>query len=147
MCMLCGLSHFLRMVTPDQQPKWNALDGKIDRRSHTAEYTIVDKVPRYTWDTTSTLWHLICTISARYLCPHSCRNPMGRTGMIGRGLLGKWGPNHAADPVVTRYIVYSEIQRIHSLYTFELAGHFCKWGDDKQINQHCKHITGIAEAI
>ena len=31
------------------------------------------------------------------------RNPMGRTGMIGRGLLGRWGPNHAADPVVTRY--------------------------------------------
>ncbi len=23
--------------------------------------------------------------------------------MIGRGLLGKWGPNHAADPVVTRW--------------------------------------------
>ena len=31
------------------------------------------------------------------------RNPVGRTGMIGRGLLGRWGPNHAADPVVTRY--------------------------------------------
>ena len=33
------------------------------------------------------------------------RNPVGRTGMIGRGLLGKWGPNHAADPLVTRYII------------------------------------------
>lgn len=31
------------------------------------------------------------------------RNPKGRTGMIGRGLLGKYGPNHAADPIVTRY--------------------------------------------
>ena len=30
------------------------------------------------------------------------RNPIGRTGMRGRGLLGKWGPNHAADPVVLR---------------------------------------------
>jgi len=30
------------------------------------------------------------------------RNPIGRTGMKGRGLLGKWGPNHAADPIVTR---------------------------------------------
>jgi ADP-ribose pyrophosphatase len=30
------------------------------------------------------------------------RNPRGRTGMRGRGLLGKWGPNHAADPIVTR---------------------------------------------
>ena len=33
----------------------------------------------------------------------NCRNPIGRTGMVGRGLLGRWGPNHAADPVVTRY--------------------------------------------
>ena len=30
------------------------------------------------------------------------RNPMGRTGLQGRGLLGRWGPNHAADPIVTR---------------------------------------------
>ena len=30
-------------------------------------------------------------------------NPRGRTGMAGRGYLGKWGPNHAADPIVTRF--------------------------------------------
>ena len=30
-------------------------------------------------------------------------NPRGRTGLCGRGLLGKWGPNHAADPIVTRW--------------------------------------------
>ena len=30
------------------------------------------------------------------------RNPCGRTGMRERGLLGKYGPNHAADPIVTR---------------------------------------------
>jgi ADP-ribose pyrophosphatase len=29
-------------------------------------------------------------------------NPRGRTGMAGRGLLGKWGPNFAADPIITR---------------------------------------------
>mmetsp|Transcript_23629 Transcript_23629/g.59918 ORF Transcript_23629/g.59918 Transcript_23629/m.59918 type:complete len:409 (+) Transcript_23629:580-1806(+) len=29
-------------------------------------------------------------------------NPRGRTGTSGRGLLGKWGPNHAADPIVLR---------------------------------------------
>lgn len=27
-------------------------------------------------------------------------NPMGRTGLAGRGLLGRWGANHAADPIV-----------------------------------------------
>lgn len=31
------------------------------------------------------------------------RNPCGRTGLSDRGSLGKWGPNHAADPIVTRY--------------------------------------------
>ena len=30
-------------------------------------------------------------------------NPRGRTGLAGRGMLGRWGPNHAADPVVTRW--------------------------------------------
>ena len=30
-------------------------------------------------------------------------NPWGRTGLTGRGVLGKWGPNHAADPLVTRW--------------------------------------------
>jgi len=29
-------------------------------------------------------------------------NPLGRTGTKGRGLLGKWGPNNAADPIVLR---------------------------------------------
>jgi len=30
-------------------------------------------------------------------------NPFGRTGMAERGYLGKWGPNFAADPIVTRF--------------------------------------------
>lgn len=28
---------------------------------------------------------------------------MGRTGIKNRGLLGRWGPNHAADPIITRW--------------------------------------------
>jgi ADP-ribose pyrophosphatase len=31
-------------------------------------------------------------------------NMHGRTGIVGRGILGKWGANHAADPLVTRWI-------------------------------------------
>jgi ADP-ribose pyrophosphatase len=58
------------------RPNFNAIDGKVDRRSHEGIYEIVDGVPR---------------------------NPFGRTGMCGRGLLGRWGPNHAADPIVTRW--------------------------------------------
>jgi ADP-ribose pyrophosphatase len=32
-------------------------------------------------------------------------NPRGRTGLQNRGTLGKWGPNHAGDAIVTRYNV------------------------------------------
>ncbi|XP_074642546.1 ADP-ribose pyrophosphatase, mitochondrial-like [Tubulanus polymorphus] len=56
--------------------KFNELDLNVDRRSHNGPYLIENGLPR---------------------------NPVGRTGMIGRGLLGRWGPNHAADPIVTRW--------------------------------------------
>jgi ADP-ribose pyrophosphatase len=59
-----------------QSAKWNQLDGTVDRRSHCGEYAVVNGFPR---------------------------NPWGRTGLRGRGLLGRWGPNHAADPIVTRW--------------------------------------------
>lgn len=45
-------------------------------------------------------------------------NPMGRTGLMGRGQLGRWGPNHAGDPIVTRYtlpfsvIAYAELAKL-----------------------------------
>lgn len=58
------------------QPKFNEIDGKIDRRSHTGKYLVENERPM---------------------------NPCGRTGVNGRGKLGRWGPNHAADPVVTRW--------------------------------------------
>ena len=40
------------------------------------------------------------------------RNPAGRTGMTDRGLLGKWGPNHAADPIVTRWDSAHRLQMV-----------------------------------
>lgn len=33
---------------------------------------------------------------------HRFKNPGGKTGIRGRGELGRWGPNHAADVIVTR---------------------------------------------
>jgi len=58
------------------KPKWNTLDGDINRASHQGEYLVEEGRPL---------------------------NIMGRTGLNGRGVLGKWGPNHAADPIVTRW--------------------------------------------
>lgn len=59
-------------------PQWNQLDGVVDRRSHITGGYRID--------------------------PHlGPLNPIGRTGLRGRGLLGRWGPNHAADPIITRW--------------------------------------------
>ncbi|KFM81109.1 ADP-ribose pyrophosphatase, mitochondrial, partial [Stegodyphus mimosarum] len=62
------------------QPKWNQEDGGIDRRSFDQnkqiKYDVVNGYPL---------------------------NPRGRTGLSGRGRLGRWGPNHAVDAVVTRW--------------------------------------------
>lgn len=57
-------------------PKFNERDGEVERTSWNGLYVVENGRPR---------------------------NPAGRTGLTGRGLLGRWGPNHAADPVVTRW--------------------------------------------
>uniref|UniRef100_A0A5S6Q1W6 Nudix hydrolase domain-containing protein n=1 Tax=Trichuris muris TaxID=70415 RepID=A0A5S6Q1W6_TRIMR len=57
-------------------PKFNSLDGNVDRRSRNGTYKVVGGRPI---------------------------NPVGRTGLSGRGVLGKWGPNHAVDVIVSRW--------------------------------------------
>lgn len=64
------------ITSPKHDMKFNTRDGKVNRVSYYGSYEIVNGFPM---------------------------NPVGRTGINGRGLLGKWGPNHAADPVVTRW--------------------------------------------
>jgi ADP-ribose pyrophosphatase len=54
--------------------------------------------------------HKIPNLASRFsyhpltLSPESNRplNPFGRTGLQGRGKLYNWGPNHAADPILSR---------------------------------------------
>ncbi|XP_018570903.1 ADP-ribose pyrophosphatase, mitochondrial [Anoplophora glabripennis] len=70
---------------PSFKPKWNELDGDVNRKSHTGSYSISDGRPL---------------------------NPEGRTGIRGRGVLGKWGPNHAADPIVTRWKVEDGVKQL-----------------------------------
>ncbi|CAF3699945.1 unnamed protein product, partial [Rotaria socialis] len=58
--------------------KFNQVDGQVDRTSYTGSYEVDGETNRP-------------------------KNPQGRTGLSGRGLLGRWGPNHAGDPLVTRW--------------------------------------------
>lgn len=78
-------------IGPNFKPKWNQLDGNVNRISYVKQYDIYQNYPL---------------------------NPIGRTGLKGRGFLGRWGPNHAADPIVTRWkrkdgiIVHHEISKL-----------------------------------
>ncbi|KRX83187.1 ADP-ribose pyrophosphatase, mitochondrial [Trichinella sp. T6] len=64
------------IAQPGFEPKFNQIDGAINRISYCGKYSILNGRPL---------------------------NPVGRTGMSGRGCLGRWGPNHAVDPIVTRW--------------------------------------------
>ena len=44
------------------------------------------------------------------------KNPMGRTGMWGPGLLGKNGPNQAADPIFTRWTQITIFPLLKAIY-------------------------------
>ncbi|XP_064456636.1 ADP-ribose pyrophosphatase, mitochondrial-like isoform X2 [Ornithodoros turicata] len=89
----------------DFSPRWNALDGKVDRSSHEGPYEVRGGVPL---------------------------NPHGRTGLAGRGRLGRWGPNHAADPIVTRWkrdvhgnVVHHDITQLPVLQFVAVARKDC----------------------
>ncbi|ODM99027.1 ADP-ribose pyrophosphatase, mitochondrial [Orchesella cincta] len=57
--------------------KWNQEDGAVNRKSHHGNYLIdAEGYPL---------------------------NPAGRTGLKGRGRLGRWATNHAADCIITRF--------------------------------------------
>ncbi|VDL92704.1 unnamed protein product [Schistocephalus solidus] len=65
--------------------KFNSVDRLINRTSHLGKYAIDEHgLPL---------------------------NPCGRTGIQGRGCLRYWGPNHAADPIVSRWKVNSADKR------------------------------------
>uniref|UniRef100_A0AC34G405 Nudix hydrolase domain-containing protein n=1 Tax=Panagrolaimus sp. ES5 TaxID=591445 RepID=A0AC34G405_9BILA len=57
--------------------KFNQVDGKLNRKSHMGDYKLDES--------------------------GAPLNPEGRTGLRGRGILGRWGPNHAVDPLVSRF--------------------------------------------
>lgn len=66
----------LKVDDPSFKPNFNSLDGNVNRMSHIGTYKIVNNLPL---------------------------NPFGRTGIKGRGMLGRFGPNHAADPIVSTW--------------------------------------------
>lgn len=66
----------LKHDDPSFNPKFNKLDGNVNRVSHVGAYRVVNNLPI---------------------------NPFGRTGITGRGILGRYAVNHAADPIVSTW--------------------------------------------
>lgn len=70
---------------PEFKPKFNDIDGDINRVSYFGVYSLKNGMPL---------------------------NPFGRTGIAGRGILGRFGPNHAADPIVSTWKLDENKQKV-----------------------------------
>jgi len=98
-----------RSSAPADQVSWNvAADGY----QPVEDFTHPDVAEQPVWadpPTDQVDWAAVA-VRAEEVSVHKVRidpegrplNPLGRTGITGRGILGKWGPNPAADPLVTR---------------------------------------------
>lgn len=51
-------------------------------------------------------------------------NPYAPTGIGGRGILGKWGPNHVADPIVITYDIERGVYQLLVIERKDMAGIF-----------------------
>ena len=79
----------------------------IDRTSFLGSYDIVDHLPRYCINTTKKQKQNSNMINVNlFLCNLVfvfCRNPIGRTGAVGRGSLPRWGPNLEIYVIFTKW--------------------------------------------
>ncbi|CAP24123.2 Protein CBR-NDX-6 [Caenorhabditis briggsae] len=87
-------SQIYRTSVPDDLVKWNRDWADYAPPNYTDK-----KVHGQAWADPEINDHNQYTFDPKTLSPI---NPIGRTGLAGRGLLGRWGPNHAADPIVSR---------------------------------------------
>jgi ADP-ribose pyrophosphatase len=94
---------------PDDRVSWSVPFAGYDPPDYTAQVVLDNDRTKRPADWAEQAKRLGVPEASRYWAdppgrPAGARkNPMGRTGLQGRGLLGKWEDNKAADPIVTRY--------------------------------------------
>ncbi|KAK2833695.1 hypothetical protein Q5P01_017584 [Channa striata] len=120
-CVLYPGSDVKRFPVPDDKVDWNQIWPQYDPVSYTAP--IVKKMPEWADPDIESFSPQFNTINDSVdrtsfegiykVKEGKPLNPSGRTGVTGRGLLGRWGPNHAADPIVTRWKVDAKGERVH----------------------------------
>lgn len=103
-----------RSVVPDDRVPWSRSFPGYDPPEYTAPYVLAhgpeSTTGRFRWahpeDSAAVIANgrLSASFFPALVSDGRPRNPIGRTGMTGRGLLGLWGPNVAVDQVVTRWM-------------------------------------------
>jgi ADP-ribose pyrophosphatase len=100
-----------RFVVPDDKRSWKRAYLEYNPpyyRDHTVEANTVPKGHKWAEpESKINVQNLDVEVFREFLAASNDegipRNPCGRTGIVGQGLLGKWGENWAADPIITRY--------------------------------------------
>jgi ADP-ribose pyrophosphatase len=80
------VSYPLRFPVPDNKRPWN-----VPFPEYHPPYPLYENLKNMSWREPEINLH------------KAPQFPYGRTGITGRGVLGKWGANPAADPIITRY--------------------------------------------
>lgn len=75
------------------------------------------------------------SISDNYVSAMLPCNPFGPTGIGGRGLLGKWGPNHAADPIVITHDSYRNVYQLLAIERADTPGIWALPGGMQDTNE------------
>lgn len=101
--------HVFRFAVPDEKTSWSSQFPLYKPNAFTAEVLLkqpvwadpIDPTEINKEDFNKNLRKSYCGL---YKIDAKNRpiNPVGRTGICDRGVLGKWGPNFAADPLVVR---------------------------------------------
>ena len=107
---------FHNVLIEEPIPKWSeSLVPTIDNFKHKYSYITNDYV-------LNSIYFEYCEYYIKYIENEDINfamlpiNPFGPTGIGGRGVLGKWGPNHAADPIV---ITYDPIKKTYQVLVIE----------------------------
>uniref|UniRef100_A0A915CSG1 Nudix hydrolase domain-containing protein n=1 Tax=Ditylenchus dipsaci TaxID=166011 RepID=A0A915CSG1_9BILA len=83
-----GENEIKRIKVTDEQVNWLSRYDDYNPVDYTAKSVLLEEGKK----------------SPQHGLIHKMQTPksLGRTGLRGRGILGKWGPNHAADTIVSR---------------------------------------------
>jgi ADP-ribose pyrophosphatase len=121
---------------------FNCVDKGLNRVSHHGAYALMP--------------YIFNTEQSKFIFGKYPKNPVGVTGISGRGQLGKWGVNHAADPImVTKRkdggIYFVSIQRIDTK-DWALPGGMVELGDNvsvtlkKEFGEEAMNTLDMSEA-